>query len=384
MPHVESYKINNGKTKRYKAVIEVGNDSERKRITKSFARKKDAQNWIAEKSTAKNKGYQLDKNTITVREQFDKWLRYKKTVVRPSTFDRYKYKVNGHLKPWFGDIPLKDLRPFHIADYFNQKRSGGRHDGKKGGLSNNTLKKHYVILNNMLQRAVKLKLIQDNPMDPIDSPKPEHYEAPTMTSEECKVLLKQTKDDLLMHTFISTLLLTGMRRSEALGLEWPNINFEEGFIEVKQSLVAVREGPLHENKVKNNTSRRKIFMHEKLTKTLKHFKTERNKLRLKFGEEYNDSNDLVFCHPDGQMYHPNTFIKKFNKHLKKSDLSSDYNLHTLRHTFATLNLKNNVPLKIVQQMLGHSSLSTTADIYTHPDIEMQKEPISKLEKLINY
>jgi len=383
MAHIKKYKINEGKETKYKAIVEVGDSKTRQRKTKSFKRKKDAEEWLNEIIYSKNSGYKVDKNDITVGDRLDKWLQTKKATKRPTTYDRYKYKVNSHLKPYFGDILLQELEPKDIEDYLTLKRISGRRDGKEGGLSENTLKKHCVILNNMLKKAVKLKLIKTNPMNAIEMPKPEQYEALAMDENESKTLLKAAKQDDLMYHFIYTLLLTGMRRSEVLGLEWDKINFKEGYIDIKQALLPISQGSILESKLKSIEGKRKILMYNDLAYALKKYKVKQNELRLKYGKEYYDKNDFVFCHPDGKPYHPNTYYKNFKKLIKETGLNNKYYIHTLRHTFATLNLKNDVPMKIVQKMLGHTLLSTTADIYTHAKIEKQKDPISKLGKSLS-
>jgi len=383
MAHIEKYKINNGKKTRYRVVIEAGDSEKRQRKSKSFNKKKDAKEWMNEVVYNKNLGYKINKSEITVGDRRDHWLRKNNAIRRATTYDRYKYKVNSHLKPHFGDILLQELEPCDIEEYLDKKRSSGRRDGKEGGLSENTLKKHCVILNDMLKSAVKTKLIKINPMDAIEIPKPKHKEALAMDKYESKLLLNEAKDNPLMYNFIYTLLLTGMRRSEVLGLEWNKVNFKEGYIDISQSLLALSSGSKLEYEVKTFKGKRKIIMYDDLADSLKKYKAKQNEFKLKFGSDYYDKYDLVFCHPNGSPYHPNTYYKKFKKLIKKSGLNNEYNIHTLRHTFATLNFDNDVQMKTVQKMLGHTLLSTTADIYTHAKIEKQKDPISKLGKSLS-
>ena len=381
MAHIK--KLSNG---RYKAIVEMGKSpstGKRKRRTKTFDRKKDAQTWVGEKITERETGTDVDPSKVTVAEFLDRWLNnHKKPKVEATTYDRYKNKINAHLKPGLGGIPIQDLEPYHVESYFAKKRVSGRKDNKEGGLSENTLKKHYVILNNAMKRALKLKLIKYNPVQAVESPQPEDYEAPVMRKEEYHKLLNEIKDDALMFAFVMTDLMTGMRRSEILGLEWSEVDLEEGVIEVKKRLVTVEGGTLHENKTKNDSSKRKIKISEKLISILKKYKNEQNKMKLK-ATKYDKSKNFVFCRPDGKHYAPKTFNNKLDKYLEQAGLTQEYTIHTLRHTFATLNLEHGVPAKIVQEMLGHSTISTTLDIYSHVDLDMQQEAVGKLEKAIN-
>ncbi|MFW6025853.1 MAG: tyrosine-type recombinase/integrase, partial [Candidatus Woesearchaeota archaeon] len=334
MPHIETYYTEKKNKKRFKAVVEVGGPENRKRKTKSFTKKGDASSWLAEVVSNKNQGYHIDKSKITVGEQLDEWLRYKKSTSRKTTYDRYKSKVEAHLKPELGDIPLQELEPFHIENYLTKKRISGRKDGKKGGLKETTLKKHWVILNNMLKKARKLKLIKFNPAEATECPKPQDYEAKYLDLNECSKLLKVTKNGNLMYYFIITLLFTGMRRSEILGLQWHNVNFEKEYIDIKEALLTSDNGYIHEPQVKSDKGKRRILMFKRLKPFLKEHKANQDNLREEFQEEYNNDKNFVFCRPDGYPYHPNTYLKRFKKLIKKANLDNNINIHSLRHTFA--------------------------------------------------
>jgi len=191
MAHINKIKTKTGKI-RYKAVVEISSLKDvRKRKTKRFIRKKDAENWLSEIVNTINKGtYITEDKNITLGEFLDKWLEKKKLTIQTTTHDRYKNKINAHLKPILGEILLQELKPIHLDDYFTLKRKKGRKDGKKGGLSENTLKKHYVILNSCLKKAKALELIRKNPLAKIKTPSPEKKEADVMTIKESELLLK--------------------------------------------------------------------------------------------------------------------------------------------------------------------------------------------------
>lgn len=222
-------------------------------------------------------------------------------------------------------------------------------------------------------------------MQAIDPPKPEKKEAPVMNQEEYEKLLNILKDDLLIFTFVFMDLMTGMRKSEILGLEWPEVDLKNGVVEVKQALVAVSSGVEHKEKLKNDSSRRKIKISNNLITILKKYKLEQNKMKMKLGikKQQKKEKDFVFCKLDGTIYHPKQYNDKLNEYLDKAGLSQKYTIHTLRHTFATINVNNKVDAEIVQKMLGHSTISTTIDIYYHHDVEQQKEAVNKLDQAIN-
>ena len=374
-----------GKDK-YKAFVEVGKEpssGKRERQTKVFKRKKDAEVWIGKKLENIESGSFINPSDITVAEYFlNRWLEnHKKPYVAITTYEGYKFAITKHLIPALGKVRLQDLRPDHLESYFNQKRKNGRLDNKKGGLSENCLKKHYVIINSGLKKALKLKLIKYNPAQAIDSPQPEKYNAPVMKEKEFLKLIDLIKEDYFMYVFIKTALKTGMRRSELLGLEWNEVDFKKGFIKVRKTLLKVNGGSIHLNQTKNESSRREIKMSNDLIKTLRGFKKWQNELKLSLSPEYNNRKNFVFSRPDGNNFNPRTISRKFEDLIKKANLPSKYTIHTLRHTFATINLKNGVPAKVVQDMLGHSKISTTLDIYSHTDLEMQKTAVDKLDEI---
>lgn len=380
MAHIT--KLDNGK---YKAVVEISNNSyERKRKTKTFVKESDAQLWLSRAITDLADGIFIDPEKILFNDFVDRWLDSKKPNIAATTYDRYRNRLEAHMKPFFKGITLQDIKPFHLEEYFSIKRREGRKDGKEGGLSENTLKKHYVIINNVFKKAIKLKMIKYNPVKSIDSPKVKKKKAPVMSGVEFNKLLDVIKEDLFMFTFVLTDFFTGMRRSEILGLEWEDINLEEGIIHVRKRLVTVKGGIKHEEKTKTESSNRKIKISDKLISVLNKYRKEKLRLRLSLGDEYNDSKDFVFCRPDGKPYYPKFYNDKLNSYLDKAGLPQKYTIHTLRHTFATINLKNKIEPKIIQEMLGHSTISTTLDIYSHVDTNMQKEAVNKMDKMINF
>jgi integrase len=335
--------------------------------------------------SSRDNGTAVDPSKLTVGEFLDKWLEnHKKPNIAETTYDRCKNKIDAHLKPSLGFIPLQDLEPYHIETYFSNKRKKGRHDGKEGGLSENTLKKHYVILNSAMKRAIKLKLIKYNPVEAVESPKPEKKEAPVMTKEEYQKLLNVLKDDLLMFTFVFTDLMTGMRRSEILGLEWSDIYLDKSLIDIRQALVPVKGDLKHKAKLKNDSSKRKIKLSDNLVAVLKKYKVEQAKTKLQLGIKKKEKDkEFVFCKLDGTPYRPKYYNDKLNEYLDKAGLSQKYTIHTLRHTFATINVNNKIDSEIVQKMLGHSTISTTIDLYYHHDVEQQKEAVDKLDQVID-
>jgi len=363
----------------YKATIEIGHDKNNNRIRKigRFKLKRDAIKWLAEMEKEKNDGLIIKSDKITFIDFARRWLiNHKKPKIAASTYREYKRKITNEFAPFFDDLELQGITPLHIETYFNSLR--------KRKLSENTIKKHYVQLNNIFKRAIQLRLIKYNPITAIEPPKPEKKEAPVLSESEYTKLLQTIKNDFNFFAFISTILFTGLRRSEILGLEWEDVDLDNGILFIRKRYVHAENGYIHEEKTKTESSRRKIKMPENLVIILKKYKKAQLENKLKYGQVYNDNIDFVFRKPDGNLYHPKYYNDKFNDYLNLAGLSQKYTLHSLRHTFATINMKNNIKPKVVQEMLGHSTISTTLDIYSHVDIDMQEEAMKKINNLIDF
>ncbi len=393
MAHRENIYNIEGNIRAYKAVIEK-NSKSRKRKTKTFnisdynskkEAKKEAELWIAKQTIKKENGTLIDPKKITVSQYFEEFLKSKKEDIATTTYDNYEKRYEAHIKPDLGDFLMQKIKPYHLERYFNKKKKTGKIRGK-GGLSNNTIKKIFVLMNQCFKKADKFNIIERNPLEVIDCPQPEKKEAEVMKKNEFMKLLKVAKkEDYFMFVFICTILFTGLRKSEALGLGWDQVNLKEKTIFIKRRMIAKRKkGSIIEEKTKNKTSRRKIKISDKLIKELKNYKKWQIENRIALGPEYkNNKIDLVFCKEDGSMYYPNSLNKKMKILNKKADLPYKSKIHILRHTFATINVNNKIGPEIIKNMLGHSTIKTTIDTYYHHDVDQQKEAVDNMEKIIN-
>ena len=380
MPHIQ--KTDNGK---YRAFVEIDSGEKRKRRTKIFDKKKEAQEWIVEIKSSQQTGTYVDPVKVTMSDYLNRWLEnHKRPNIQESTYKGYKGILESYLIPHFGNIEVQKLESYHLEVYFQNMRDHGRKKGE-GGLSENTLHKHFVFLNAALKKAIKLGLKKYNPLDAIDPPRPEKKEAPVMNKKEYQKLLTAAKDDLLMFTFIFTALMTGMRRSELLGLEWTEVDLDKQIIDIKKSMVNVRGGYIHKEKMKNKSSRRQIKISPTLVGVLKKYRLGRKEARLKHGIRKSDyEKDFVFCRLDKTPFRPDYYNDHFNEILEKAELPKKYSIHTLRHTFATINVNDDVKRETVMEMLGHSTIKTTIDLYYHGDLDQQNDAINALEKAINF
>lgn len=228
-------------------------------------------------------------------------------------------------------------------------------------------------------------MIKYNPASAIEAPKPKKAKIKYLNKEELNYLLKTAESyNKWMYFFIKFTSFTGMRRGEVLGLSWADVELHNKIIRVQQTLVQKSgEGSIIKETPKTNSSRRSITIENNIIDMLKTIRKIQNERQLLLGKKYNTNHNLVFCKQNGERYYPSTVDRKFKKVLKKTKLNPKLNIHSLRHTHATLLLKAGVNPKIVQERLGHSSIRETLDTYSHVIPTMQKETAIKFEKLMN-
>jgi len=382
MAHIRKTESDN-----YEAFIDMGKDpgtGKRTQITKTFKTKKEAKKWVAKKTQQRETGYRVSLNKLTVKEYFIKWLReYAKQNLSPTTYDGYKMIVRKHIIPALGALKLEEVKPLHIVEYQNRKLRTGRKDGKPGGLSKKTVLQHHRVLNKAFKQAVLWRLLSHNPMEAVSAPRPKQPEINFLTKHEIDELLKLAeKDDQWSYYFIYLAVNTGMRRGELLGLTWDHIDFKKQTIQVKQNLVRSKEDGVVIKSPKNRSSRRVIKIEKDDIKKLIELKKIQNENKLLFGPEYNNKHNFVFAKANGEMLYPNTATKRFSALAKKLNFGN-VRLHDLRHSHATLMLQAGVHPKVVQERLGHATITTTLNTYSHVIPTLQAESVKKYKEYMN-
>ena len=318
---------------------------------------------------------------MTVKEILNNWYEnYCKINLAESTQEYYQVIINSHLIPVLGHILVSDLKPIYIQNYILDKTKDGRLDGKEGGLSKKSVKRHYTVLNQSLKYAVELKVIDKNPAKPASPPSPDKPEIIAMTQNQLNKLLNKAKEDKYnkgwLYDFLYIAAHTGMRRGELLALRWQDIDFKEKSLQVKQSVSKLSGGRLLYKRPKTESSSRPVIIDDSIIKILRKRHKEQKENKLEMGDKYNTDYNLVFLKPNGDPYLPDYASKQFKKVATQSDLNK-FRLHDLRHTHATLMLKANIHPKVVQERLGHSSIDQTLNTYSHVTPSMQHEALEK-------
>lgn len=317
----------------------------------------------------------IEDSKITVGEWLHTWLYdYKKDTVKQKTFEGYETLIRVHLIPAFSKIPLKRLTVDHVQKLISAKI--------KEGLSSRTIRYMNTLLHGALRQAVSNGLLVRNVSEAVVLPERQQKERKFLTADEQNKLIESLKEE--QQGFILLFALsTGLRRGELLALRWSNYDTENGYITIKENLSRLKgtDGKTHLTFTtpKTASSRRTIPLLPEIVKMLdEHHRTQILK-RLKAGQLW-ENNDLIFCTDFGKPIEPRNLRRVLERACERANIQS-INIHALRHAFATRALENGIPLKVVSDILGHSSISMTADIYSHVSIETMENEIQKISAI---
>ena len=364
----------------WELTVEVGRDAGGKRKRKYLnvkGTKAQAQQKLRELLTSLDKGMPVDTSKISLGEFLGRWLQdYVAIKTEASTADGYRIIVECHLIPALGHVPLTKLQPADLQEYYKKALAEGRRDGK-GGLSARTVHHHHRVLSEALKHAVKWQLIHRNVADAVDSPKPGRYEPVILSPAEVDRLLCSAQAHRApYYELIYTAIHTGMRRGELLGLRWGDIDLDMATISVVRTLQRVK-GEFILKEPKTAKGRRDIALTTDLAILLRGYKTHCEEQRRILGLRFDDT-ELVLAHYDGSPLDPGTVSHISKKIVKRAGLESRF--HDNRHAFATLMMSFGVNPKVVSEMLGHSTIATTMDIYSHVPLDLQRDAVRALQE----
>ncbi len=301
-----------------------------------------------------------------------------KQRVRPRTYERYREAIDLHIVPALGHHKLEKLTPQHLNAFYAKKTSEG--------LAPATVIYYHSVLHNALGMAVRWELVSRNVCELASPPRRIRHEVQTLSIEQLQKLLA-TLAGHKWEALFSLALATGLRRGEILGLKWQDINFSTGKLQVRRILSRVptkMENRVHvyvEAEPKTQKSRRNVAVASFVLILLREHRVHQLEAKLKAGPLWQE-NDYVFCTLHGTHLNPNHVVEELKKLLKQADLP-DIRFHDLRHSAATLLLSLGVHPKVVQELLGHTQISMTMDIYSHVLPGMQEDAINRLHDALS-
>lgn len=295
----------------------------------------------------------------------DKWLVHKEVSLSRSSWLRYKRYANKYIIPFYNDrgAILQEMKTQDIQDFVDFLR-------KERKLSPNTIRAYIVIVKGALDWAVKNELIQKNPVKNAEIP-PEVRSTigHALTPEEFQRLLIECKGKTI-YTPVFLAAHLGLRCSEIAGLCWDCVDFDAKIIHIRRKRISVEGEIIFDDHMKTEKSRRDLPMSDAVGNFLRELQRQQRLDKIKHGRQYVNT-DFVCRQEDGEGCVGNSIDVAFARAVERAGIPK-CRLHDLRHTAATLALKNGANLKEVQEFLGHSNISTTANIYAHVDMEQKK------------
>jgi len=309
---------------------------------------------------------------MTVGQWLDIWIKEYTSKIKPRTVESYTIICNNHLKPGLGATRLDKLDAHTVQTFYNGL-------SEKKGLSPKTVKNVHGVLHKALQQAVKNKYISFNPAEDPDLPSAEKPEIKPLDDEQIKAFLKAVKGHKYEYLFV-TVLFTGMREGEALGLRWSAVNFTKGTITINnqlQKIVGQKEYQLIKPK---NGKGRCITPPPFVMATLRKVKHQQLENRLRYGECWEDSG-FVFTNELGQHLTPKPIYDSYKKVVAEIG-RPDARFHDLRHSYAVASIRAGDDLKTVQENLGHATASFTLNVYAHVTDQMKQDSAARMEQYI--
>ncbi len=347
----------------------------RQRVVTYKGNKKGAEAELVHLINEMEHGGFVEPHKLTVAEYLDRWLEnYAVAGWAAKTNERYAEICRNHISPALGKHRLVKLAPMHIQSAYSKWLESGRRDGK-GGLSARTVLHHHRVFKQALQQAVRWRLLSINPADAVVPPKPERKEISTVDEGQTAKLLKGAEGTTLYMPILLA-VTTGLRRGEALALKWKDVDLDRGVLSVVRSLEETAEG-LRFKAPKTKLSRRNVTLPGVTVEALRRHKVEQAQLRLQLGLG-RDEDALVCPRYDGKPRSPGAFTKEFTRLAAKLDIPH-ITFHGLRHSHATQLLRAGVHPKVAQERLGHSTITTTMDLYSHVTKSMQEDAAARVD-----
>lgn len=317
----------------------------------------------------------MQKGDILFTDFLLKWLRVAKSTVKLTTYASYEMMATKIIIPYFQilNIKLKELTTEDIQDFYSAQLER---------VSANTVIHYHAVIHRALKYAVKIKTIQANPAVNVERPKKEKFIGGFYDKKEVNVLFDIVQGNPL-EVAIKLAAFYGLRREEIIGLKWNAIDFENSTLTIQHTVTECNLNGKHievaSDTAKTDSSLRTMPLVADFREMLLAKKEKQEHYRKLCGRSYcKEYLDYIFVNEMGERWKPSYLSDGFKRILEQNDLRR-IRFHDLRHTCASLLLANNVPMKKIQEWLGHSDFSTTANIYAHLDYQSK---ISSAEAML--
>ena len=368
----------------YEGRISINENGRRKQISVYGKTQRIVVEKMAELRSQKDDNYFIDNNNITLEEWIKEWMKvYKKPYISSRTFQGYVEKSKTIIE-YLGDMKLQKIELYHLQKFISELQ--------KIGKSPKSLRHYYSILKMCFEDAIMCRLMVMNPAKKLKLPSMRRKELNIMTKEEQKVFEDFMKEHTLGVAYI-VLVNTGLRAGELSGLTWKDIDFENKALYVRRAVQKVttyddnfkkvsRERKVTD--VKTDNSYRVVPMLDKVIRLLKEYKEGKIKECenvAELGCEFRED-DFIFKTKCNNPIN-SEYLRKNCDRICEVHNFRKVGIHELRHTFATRSIEAGIDLRVLQEILGHASYSTTADIYVHILGQVKLNQMNRLEAYLD-
>lgn len=302
----------------------------------------------------------VEPSALTLREFVEgTWLPSLETsTLRESTVEMYRRSVHCYVLPHLGSLRLRDVSPARLASWLEELKATGTGD--------RTVEIAGICAHKLLKSALDRELIARNPADngAVRSARPKpKAKAPTVWStDQTRAFLDSQRDDRLFALW-RLAAMTGLRRGELVGLRWRDVDLDAGAVRVSATRVVVNYSVV-DSAPKTEKSRRTISLDGATVAALRQHRSRQTEEMFAIGRQRSDDGYVFTSDPGGNPYHPDRITRTLAAKARATGLPV-VRLHSLRHSHASAAILAGVPLKVVSERLGHSSIAVTSDVYGH-------------------
>jgi integrase len=302
---------------------------------------------------SRQNGQPIPAENLSVARFLAIWLESVSHSVRPKTFEAYELNVRRVI-PYIGALKVARISPANVQDCYNSLL--------RRGLSRRSVEQAHAVLHRACRQALLWGHISRNPTEAVNVPRPGRREVRALTEEQINTLFAATTDDGC-HSLWVLLITTGMRIGEALGLKWTDLDLSGGRVRIQRALQRQRGRGLQFVEPKSGHSVRTVHLAAHAVQTLSDHRRRQLEQRMRAGPNWIDF-ELVFCGSAGTPIDPPVISKELHEALARAGLPR-VRVHDLRHSCASYLLAKGTSPKVVQELLGHSTVTLTLNTYSH-------------------
>lgn len=329
--------------------------------SKTFGNQHEAEDHLRKIGRSKRAGLYTPESRLTVSESLASYMDRGKQRWKANTWSTYGAVIRFHIEPYIGTVRIVELTPWRVQQWVD--------DLVRTGLSASVIENARVILNGACKDAMRLGILTSNPVSGAALPARKKRKYSVWTASQARAVLAACGDDARMRTYYTVALTTAMRPGEIRALKWSDVDLDKGRLRVERTITRNERGRQVIGTTTKTGRSRSIALPPSTVKMLRSWRASQAERRLAAHSWH--ALDLVFDRGDGMVLPQNTVARAHQRIAGEAGVPV-IRLHDVRHTAATLLLEAGTHVKIVSDLLGHSQISTTLDIYSHPDESMQR------------